>query len=269
MSYFFQVQTVAPQGNLGDVQLLASVHTVLPAVQTSLWRSGADAETTAPGLDVTVAPTISVPVPASVSVLAPVEVETQARAQIPTVIPALKQTPVLVSAQAASMPQTPSSTHSKAPSSVPIRLPIAVPVSASVPGQSPVSAPSPTFDLPNALSKSSDTSSVTGKPQFSVPGLVSAPVRVTLPASVQAVAPSPAPVPVAPSIPAPVLQPAGIQTAVSVPEHASLATTQQNLETTSAASTLQQEPCVEVGMKPNVSTFWIKMFLHLLHLIVT
>lgn len=245
MSYFFQVQT--PQGNLGDV------HSLLPAVQTSLWRSGADAETTVPGLDLTVAPTVSVPVPVPASVLAPVKVKTQARAQIPTLIPALKQTLVLVSAQAAAMPQTPASTYSNAPSSVPIQLPIAVPVSASVPAQSPVSAPSPTFDLPNTSSTSSDTYSVTGKPQFSVPGLVSAPVRVTLPTSVQAVAPSPAPVPVAPSTP--VLQSAGIQTAVSVPEHASLATTQQNLEITSASSTLQQEPCVEVGIQPNVSTF--------------
>lgn len=185
MSYFFQVQTIAPQGNLGEVQLLASIHPVVPAVQTSLWRSGADAETTSARLDLSVAATVP----------------------------------------------------------------------ASVPSQPPVSASSPTFELPKASCTSSDTFSVTGKPQFSVPDLVSAPASVTLPTSVQAADPSLAPVPVAASIPAAALQPAGIQTTVPVPEHASLAITQQNLETTSVSSTLQQEPRVEVGIKPNVAPF--------------
>ncbi|GLD64517.1 serine/threonine-protein kinase WNK2-like protein [Lates japonicus] len=238
-----QVQAIAPQGNLGDVQLLAPVHPVLPAVQTPpLWGSGVDAtETTAAGLNLTVAPAgpPPVPAPASISVSAAGQVETQALAQTPALAPAQTQPPVPVSAQAAAMPQTPVSTLVKAPTSVLVQ----VPASASV--KAPVAVSGPVFEPPKVSSTSSDTSSVIGKPQLTVPGLVSAPIPVTLPAPVQSAASAPAPPSVAASVPAPVLQPAGIQTAVSLPECASLATTQQNLETTSASSTLQQEPCVE------------------------
>ncbi|XP_040890070.1 serine/threonine-protein kinase WNK2 [Toxotes jaculatrix] len=207
-----QVQTIAPQGNLGDVQLLAPVHPVLPAVQTPLWGSRVEAETTA-----------------------------AAPAQTPALVPAQNQPPVPVSAQAAAMPQTPA----QALTSVPIQVPITVP--APGPVKAPVCASGSTFEP--ASSTSSDTSSVIGKPKHSIPGLVSAPVPITLPAPVHPAAPAPPPAPVAASVPAPVPapvpQPAGIQTAVSLPESASLATTQQNLETTSASSTLQQEPRVE------------------------
>uniref|UniRef100_A0A8C4NHV9 non-specific serine/threonine protein kinase n=1 Tax=Dicentrarchus labrax TaxID=13489 RepID=A0A8C4NHV9_DICLA len=247
-----QVQTIAPQGNLGDLHLLAAVHPVLPAVQTTLWGSGADAETTAAGLDLTVAPTVAAPVPApasipvsaTISVSATAQVESQAPAQTPTLVPAQKQPPVPVSAQAAAMPQTPASTLVKAPTSVPLQVPMAVQPLASAPVQAPVSASGPTFEPPRSSSTSSDNLA-SGKPKLSVPGLASTLVPATLPSSVQSAAPAHTPAPVAVSVPAPVLQPAGIQTAVSLSECANLATTQQNLESTSASSTLQQEPSVE------------------------
>ncbi|XP_071349103.1 serine/threonine-protein kinase WNK2 isoform X5 [Trachinotus anak] len=232
-----QVQMIAPQGNLGDVQLLASVHSVLPSAQTSLWGSGVDAETTAAGLDLTVGPTVPPPVPAPASISVSVQVETQAPAPAPAMVPAQNQPPVPVSAQAAAMPQTQAST--------PIQVPVAVPTPASAPVKAPVSASGPAFEPSKVSSTSSDTSSVIGKPQHSAPGLVSAPISVTLPAPVQSSVPTPTPASVAASVLAPVLQPTGIQTTVSLPECASLASTQQNLEMTSASSTLQQEPCVE------------------------
>ncbi|XP_035518595.1 serine/threonine-protein kinase WNK2 [Morone saxatilis] len=238
-----QVQTIAPQGNLGDVHLLAPVHPVLPAVQTPLWGSGVDAETTAASLDLTVAPTVAAPVPApasipvsaTISVSATAHVETQAPAQTPTLVAAQNQPPVPVTAQAAAMPQTSAST---------LVVPMAVQALASAPVQAPVSASGPTFEPPRSSSTSSDNLA-SGKPKLSVPGLASTPIPVTLPSSVQSAAPAHTPAPVAVSVPAPVLQPAGIQTAVSLSECANLATTQQNLESTSASSTLQQEPSLE------------------------
>ncbi|XP_060925191.1 serine/threonine-protein kinase WNK2 [Limanda limanda] len=81
----------------------------------------------------------------------------------------------------------------------------------------------------------------------SVRGLVLAPIPFTLPVTGKsaAAASAPASAPVAVSGSAPVLQPAGIQTAVSLPECASLATTQQNLETTFASRIPQQESSAE------------------------
>ncbi|KAG8007776.1 Serine/threonine-protein kinase WNK2, partial [Nibea albiflora] len=157
-----QVQAIAPQGNLGDVHLLSSVHPALSAVQTHLWGN-------------------------------------------------------------------PTSAHALAPAPV----------------QAPVSASGPTFEPPPFDSTSADATSAVDKPKLTVPGLSSAPIPVALPASLESVAAAHAQTPVAASVPAPVLQPAGIQTAVSVSECSSLATTQQNLEQTSASSSLQQEPCVE------------------------
>ncbi|KAM8757199.1 serine/threonine-protein kinase WNK2 isoform 3-T3 [Acanthopagrus schlegelii] len=225
-----QEQAIAPQGNLGDVHLLAAVH---PAVQTAFWGSGGEAETTAAGIDVSVAP--AVPAPASISVSATAQVETQAPAQTPALVPAQQQSLAPVSAHAAAMPDT--------PASVPMQVQTAG--QAPAPVQAPVSALGHTFEPPKSSSAVSDTSSAVGEPKLSVPGLAPAPVPVTLPASVQSAAPAHAPAPVAASVPAPALQPAGIQSAVSVSECASLATTQQNIESTSASSTLQQEPCVE------------------------
>ncbi|XP_037625987.1 serine/threonine-protein kinase WNK2 isoform X11 [Sebastes umbrosus] len=215
------VQMIAPQGNLEDIHLWAPVHPVLPAVQPPLWGSGVDAETSAAGRDLIVAPTV--PTPASISATA--QVETQAPAQTP----AQNQPPLPISVQAPVMPQTPALTLVNAPTSVPMQVPTSVQTIAPV--QAPGSASGLTFGTPKGSSTSSDTSSAIGKPKHSVPGLGSAQIPGTLP--------DPAPVA------APVLQPAGIQTAVSLSECASLATPQQNFELTSASSTLQQEPCVE------------------------
>uniref|UniRef100_A0A3Q3ITK6 non-specific serine/threonine protein kinase n=1 Tax=Monopterus albus TaxID=43700 RepID=A0A3Q3ITK6_MONAL len=197
-----QVQTIVPQGSLGDVQLLAPVHPILPAVQTPLWGSRIDEETTATGLDLTAAPTVPAPVPAPalISVSTTVPVDTHTPTQSPALIPAQSQPLGPASTQAAALP--PASTLVKAPTSVPIQVPILVPASASAPAQAPVSASDPTF-----------VSSTTADTSITVPALV--------------------------------LQPAGIQTAVSVPESASLVNAQQNLEATSASHTFQQEPCVE------------------------
>ncbi|XP_069392974.1 serine/threonine-protein kinase WNK2 isoform X2 [Paralichthys olivaceus] len=207
-----QEQVQGSRTNLGDVQLRAPVHPVLHGVQTPLWGSAADAEAT-------------------------LHAETRTLAQTQPLVPAQQQTPVPVSAQAAPIPQTPAS---KVPTSFPIQVSIAVPVPVSA--LAPVSASGPTFE-PKLTSTGSDSSSVMGKPHHSVPGLVLAPVPFNLPVPGRAADPASAPAsaPVAASGSAPVLQPAGIQTAVSLPESASLATTQQNLETTFASSTLQQE----------------------------
>ncbi|XP_026163380.1 LOW QUALITY PROTEIN: serine/threonine-protein kinase WNK2-like [Mastacembelus armatus] len=234
------VQTIVSQGNFGDVHPLAPVHPVLPAAETPLWGSRVNAEPAALGHDLTVASTVLAPVPAAASIPVPVTVkaETQPTPQILALIPAQNQPPVPVPAQPAAMPQSLASSLVKAPTSGSIQVSTGVPVSASASVQSPVSVSDATFQPPKVSSTSSDTSSIC-KPQ--VPGLVSAPVPFTLPAPL----PTPALAPVVTSGPAPVLQPAGIQTAVSVPECASLTTTQQNLEMTSASSTLQQEPCLE------------------------
>uniref|UniRef100_A0A3Q3NH28 non-specific serine/threonine protein kinase n=1 Tax=Mastacembelus armatus TaxID=205130 RepID=A0A3Q3NH28_9TELE len=218
------------------VHPLAPVHPVLPAAETPLWGSRVNAEPAALGHDLTVASTVLAPVPAAASIPVPVTVkaETQPTPQILALIPAQNQPPVPVPAQPAAMPQSLASSLVKAPTSGSIQVSTGVPVSASASVQSPVSVSDATFQPPKVSSTSSDTSSIC-KPQ--VPGLVSAPVPFTLPAPL----PTPALAPVVTSGPAPVLQPAGIQTAVSVPECASLTTTQQNLEMTSASSTLQQD----------------------------
>eukprot|EP00064_Thunnus_orientalis_P002560 superscaffoldBa00000193_g2567 len=83
-----------------------------------------------------------------------------------------------------------------------------------------------------------------GGPSISQPNHVSFHSTHPLPLSQVQPTPYPAPHPEQELAEQPV-QPAGIQTAVSMPECASLATTQQNLETTSASSTLQKESCVE------------------------
>ncbi|XP_022055863.2 serine/threonine-protein kinase WNK2 isoform X2 [Acanthochromis polyacanthus] len=225
------VQVIAPHGTLGDVQLLSVAHPVSPAVHTPLWGSGADTETTATGLELTI--------PAPVSVSGAVQAEAQAPAQPPALVRARNQPPVPA--------QTAASTLLKAPAPIPVQVPTAVQAPASTTVQALMSGSGPTLEQMNVSSVSSDKPSAMGKPQLSVPGLVSGPVPVTLPAPVQSAAPVSAPATVA----APVLQPAGIQT-VSVPESANLATTQQNLETTPASSTLQQEPCVEDVLRDKV-----------------
>ncbi|KAM9408934.1 serine/threonine-protein kinase WNK2 isoform 3-T3 [Pholidichthys leucotaenia] len=220
-----QMPRVAPHGTQEDVQLLAAAHPVLPVVQTSQWGSGADAETSAAGLELAVAPTVSTPAPSPASVSAPVQVETQA--------PVQKQPTAPVSTQAAPLSQT------KSPVSLSIQVPTAD--KTTVPDQAPESTPCPTSEQIR-VSVSLDASQAMGKPPVSAAGLALGPVPLTLPAPVQSATPAPAPA--AASVPAPVLQPAGIQTTIPVSECSSLATT-QNVETTSASGALQHEPSAE------------------------
>ncbi|XP_017290967.1 serine/threonine-protein kinase WNK2 isoform X4 [Kryptolebias marmoratus] len=203
------VQVIAPHGTLGDVQLLETVPPVLTAGQPSLWG-----ETTAAGQ-------------ASVSVPATVQFETKVPAQTPP--------PVSVSAQAAAALPTPASALVKVPTSVPTHvLPTLEPM-ASTQVQAPLSTSGFTAELTTVPTISSGTPSAMDKFKISTPGLASDPTSVSLSAPIQPAAP----------VAASVLQPAGIQTTTSLPECASLTTTQQNIETTSISGSLQHEPCVE------------------------
>ncbi|KAM8917186.1 serine/threonine-protein kinase WNK2 isoform 2-T2 [Spinachia spinachia] len=206
-----QVQMTAPQGHLGDFQLGAPVQPALPAVQTPLCGSGVDVATPAGDQDITVAPPGSAP--------GSISVETQ--------VPAQKQPPLHVSTKAAVMPPAPASTAVNAPTSVPIQVPAAGQTTTSAPVQAPVSESGLIFESPKDSSTSSDTSYVLGKRKLSVLSLGSAPISVTLPDAAQ------------------FLQPAGNQPAVAVSECVSQAATQQNVDSTSSLSTLQQDPCVE------------------------
>ncbi|XP_034075182.1 serine/threonine-protein kinase WNK2 isoform X4 [Gymnodraco acuticeps] len=144
------------------------------------------------------------------SILGPALVETQSQTQTPALVAAQNQQ-LSASDQAEVMPQTMDPTFVNDPLSVPIQVPTAVQTIAPV--QAPISASDLPFESPKDLSKSL------------------------------------APAPVAASVPAAVLQPAGIQTAGSVSESASVATTQQNFESTSASGTLQQESCLEDALQ--------------------
>ncbi|XP_076013080.1 serine/threonine-protein kinase WNK2 isoform X3 [Genypterus blacodes] len=206
-----QVQTIAPQG-LADIQVLAPVNSVLP-VQTQLWDKRLDGETTAASQDVTTIP--SVPAAASL------EVETQTIKQTSGVVP--EQASVFVPSHASSISQTLASKLAQDSASVSVQVPTALSFQAQTVAPSPVPALGPTYEQPRFTSTSSEASSVIGRPQTSAP--------------VQAAAPT--------TVPAHVLQPSGTHAPAFVPEGASLATAQQNLETASVSSTLQSEPCVE------------------------
>lgn len=196
---------------------METVPTVLPAGQPPLWG-----ETTA-GHDSSRSSTA----PTSISIPATVQFETKVSAQTPP--------PVPVSAAAAAVPPTLASTLVKAPASVPTHGSPTLETMACAQVQAPLSTSSFTAELTTISTISSGAPSAMSEFQISTPGLVSDPVAVTLPALVQPAAP----------VAASVLQPAGIQTTDSVPECASLTTTQQNVES-SISGSLQQEPCVEV-----------------------
>lgn len=237
---FFQIQSLTTHGTLGDFQHLGAVHSVLPTVQTSLWGRGTDSETSGAGLDLAGASTV--PAPASIPI--PAKVDTQPPAQSLAVVGAQNQLQGPVSAQAAAMPQT--TTLLKSPTSIPIQVPTAIQAAVSAPAQPLVSASGPILEQ----TELSSVSILSSKPEMSVPGLVSGPNTVTLPAPVQSAAPVPAPASVTTSVPAPVLQPPGTQTTVSMPERSSLPATQQTADMASASSTPQQEPCAEVVLNP-------------------
>lgn len=224
---------VAAQGNLGEVTLLAQAHPAVPAIQNGHWGIGVDGEASTTFDSNQIAASISVP--------GTFKVENQAPTPSPTLVPVQNQSQVSLSAPAAALPDTPLSTLNMAPVSVPVEVPIPGQDLARAPIQAPVSA----AGLAPLPPKGSD--SAICEPKLSAAGLASVPIPVTLPVPAQPAAPAPA------SVPAPVLQPAGIQTALSVAESASLATTQQNL----ASSTLQHEPSVEVGMTPKFARFQV------------
>lgn len=238
---------IAPEGNLGEISHLAPVHSVLPSVQTGIWGSGVDAETKSSGLGMVAAPTDSAPVQrqVSISVSNSVKVETQAPTQTPALVPTqpTTQTPVPISA---AILDTLASTYIEAPPKIPIQVPTVGQTLATAPVQAAVFASGPTFERPKTSTTKTDTPSAIGDRKPSVPGLSLVPIPVTLPVPLQSTAPAS----IAAAVPAPVLQPAGIQTGLSMSECASLMKSQQKFESTSGSSTLQQEPSVEVGIKP-------------------
>ncbi|XP_036007361.1 serine/threonine-protein kinase WNK2 isoform X3 [Fundulus heteroclitus] len=158
------------------------------------------------------------PVPATTSI------SVSAAAQFEAKAPVRSQAPGPGSAQAAAAPQTPTQALK------------ATQTTASEQLQAPVSASCFTVELTMVSSVSS------GAPQNSTQGLVADPAHVTLSAPAQAAAPAPASV----------LQPAGIHTTVPVSECASLATAQQNIETSSVPGGFQQETCVEDVIRDRV-----------------
>lgn len=236
---------IAPEGNLGEISHLAPVHSVLPSVQTGIWGSGVDAETKSSGLGMVAAPTDSAPVQrqVSISVSNSVKVETQAPTQTPALVPTQNQTPVPISA---AILDTLASTYIEVPPKIPIQVPTVGQTLATAPVQAAVFASGPTFERPKTSTTKTDTPSAIGDRKPSVPGLSLVPIPVTLPVPLQSTAPAS----IAAAVSAPVLQPAGIQTGLSMSECASLMKSQQKFESTSGSSTLQQEPSVEVGIKP-------------------
>lgn len=189
---FFQVKVTPPQGNFGEIPLLAAVQPVLPTLPTGPWGSGLDGES---NVAFFAPPTAVAPVRSPVSVSAPTH----------TQVPAQIQTPVPVSAQAAAVPDPPTSTLINAQTSIPV-----VPT----PGQALAKAP---FETSKLSSTTSDASTIDDAK------------------------------PPAQSSTAPVLQPAGNQATLA--ECASLTTSHQTLDSTSASINLQHEPCIEVRIK--------------------
>lgn len=227
---------VAAQGTLGEVTLLAQAHPAVPAAQNGHWAMGVDAEAGAVFNPTQIAASISVP--------GTFKVESQAPAQSPIVVPVQNQQQVSASAAAAAL-----SSLSMAPVPVPVEFPIAGQDLTRAPIRAPVSATGHALAPPMGSLTSSDLPSAICKPKLPAPGLASVPVPVTLPAPAHPATPYSA------SVPASGLQPTGIQTALSAAESASLATTQQNLDSKFASSTVQHEPSIEVGAKPMFAHF--------------
>ncbi|XP_035488858.2 serine/threonine-protein kinase WNK2 isoform X2 [Scophthalmus maximus] len=124
-----------------------------------------------------------------------------------------------------------------------VQSPVPAPASISVSTTVQVEAQAPPQTPP--LVSAQNQPPAMSQPPASIP--TSAPKQVSIAAPAPASAPVTAPdtASVIASVQAPVLLPAGIQTAVSLPECASLVSTQQNLETTYASNTHQPEFSVE------------------------
>ncbi|XP_077385609.1 serine/threonine-protein kinase WNK2 isoform X3 [Festucalex cinctus] len=201
-----QVQTNTPQGNFED---LAPIQ----PVQIPLWGSGTDIDNAAASTDLSVASTF--PTSAPLSSAADVEIQTPS------------QTAALIQPKGQA-----------AASQMPAQSAASVSFQAPSPALAPPEALISLSGSPKVSSAILDDSMAAGQNQISVPGLVSGPTSVPLPAQ-------PA-TPVPTSVPAPVLHPAGIQTAVSMTsECVSQPTVCQKQEAPSTSCMLQQEPCTE------------------------
>lgn len=234
--FLFQAQTVAAQGTLAEVTLLARAHPTMPAAQNGHWAMGVDAEAGG-GFDPT-------QMAASISVPGAFKVESQASARSPILVPVQNQQPVgSASAPAAALPNTSVSTLNMSQVPVPVEFPKA-PVPAAV-----SAATSRALVPPLGSLTSLDPPSAVCELQVQAPGSAPVPVPVTLPVPAQPASSYAA------SVAASGLQPVGIQSALAATESASLAPTQQNLDSKFASSTVQHEPCIEVRAKQMFAHF--------------
>lgn len=220
LAFLFQEQAVATQGTLAEVTLLAQAHPAMPAVQNGHWAMGVDAEAGG-GFDPT-------QMAASISVPGAFKVKSQAAAQSPILVPVQNQQPVgSSSAPAAALTIAAVSALNMAPVPVPVDFPMAqVPAAISAAAGRALAPPAgslTTLDPPAVC-----------EAQVPASGSAPVPVPVTLPVPAQPAATYAASV-----------QPAGNQSAAA--ESASLAPTQQNLDSKFASSTVQHEPYIEVG----------------------
>lgn len=169
MSRFFQVNVAAPQVKFGEIPLLAPVQPVLPTLPTGPWGSGADVETNASGVSLLAPPTDVAPVRSPVSVSS-VLFESSTPTQAP--VPAQIQTSVPVSAQAAAIPDAPSSALIKAQTSAPVAPTPKAPFETS-------KISSTTSDAPSTIDEAKSTQS--GAASVPVPGLQPAGIQTKLP----------------------------------------------------------------------------------------
>ncbi|XP_077582522.1 serine/threonine-protein kinase WNK2 isoform X1 [Stigmatopora nigra] len=192
-----QVQTNTPQGNLEDVQLLAQFQPLPTTIPMPLWGTGTNLETAVVGTDLNVASAFQ----ASAPIAAAMDVETQTPAQSADLIQHANQ------------------------------------AAGQLPAQSSVLAPCygtiSVISSPQVSSTSLPDSSASQSSHICVPGLVSEPSSIPLPAKT--------------SIPfssVPVQLPTGTQTPVSS-ECVSQPVTCQKKETASGSCNLQQDLCTE------------------------
>ncbi|XP_056885887.1 serine/threonine-protein kinase WNK2 isoform X4 [Takifugu flavidus] len=150
------VQVTPPQGNYGEIPILAPVQPVLPTLPTGPWGSKLDADANASGVGFLAPPTDVAPVRSPVSVSVPAQI----------------QTPVPVSAQAAAVPDPSSSSLINARTGIPV-VPIPGQALAKVAFEPPKLS-STTSDTPSTIS---DTKAVGQSAAASVPAPVQSQVQ--------------------------------------------------------------------------------------------
>ncbi|TNM88849.1 hypothetical protein fugu_005103 [Takifugu bimaculatus] len=149
-------QVTPPQGNYGEIPILAPVQPVLPTLPTGPWGSKLDADANASGVGFLAPPTDVAPVRSPVSVSVPAQI----------------QTPVPVSAQAAAVPDPSSSSLINARTGIPV-VPIPGQALAKVAFEPPKLS-STTSDTPSTIS---DTKAVGQSAAASVPAPVQSQVQ--------------------------------------------------------------------------------------------